>query len=153
MVPESVLVETEHSFVTQFFPGDWNLSVNLSVSSSLLDLLIIRLFFSWFPKSWISSSAILATCRSQLAMLTVLCTRENPEHILPKASQPSPRKPARNLWKFPELASCASHLRSRAGDPLATFQTHRANSCLWWNSHFPFLGIFWYFCMSRASQL
>lgn len=105
-----------------------NLSSNLSSSSLLLDLLIMGLSDSWSPKCGISSSANLASCRSQLAMLAILWTRENPEHSLPKASQPGPNKPARNLWKFPELASSAWHLCSRAGDPQATFQSHRANS-------------------------
>lgn len=106
---------------------EMNLSFNLS-SSLLLDLLIMGLSDSWSPKCGISSSANLASCRSQLAMLTIFWTRENPEYSLPKASQPGPNKPARNLWKFPELASSAWHLCSRAGDPQATFQSHRTNS-------------------------
>lgn len=109
--------------VTGIYP-----SSNLSSSSLLPGLLIMGLSDSWSPKCRIRSSANLARCGSQLAMLTVLWTRENPEYSLPKASQPGPSRPARNLWKFPELASSTWHLCSRAGDPQATFQTHRTNS-------------------------
>lgn len=125
MVPESLWLQ-QNPF--RLPSSHWNPSASLSISCSFLDLLVVSLSDSWSPKCRISSSVNLATCRRQLAMLTVLWTRENPEHSLSKTSQPGPNKPARNLWKFPELASYAGHLSFRPRDPGATLQTHRANS-------------------------
>lgn len=122
------VVAAKSFYVTQFFSGDWNPSASLPISCSFLDLLIVSLSDSWSPKCRISSSVNLATCRRQLAMLTVLWTMGNLEHSLSKASRPGPNKPARDLWTCPEPASYAGHPSFRPRGPGATLQTHRANS-------------------------
>lgn len=118
------------------------------------------LAYSWICWSWaslipgphksrISSSGSLARCRSQLALLI----RENPEHRLSKVSQPGPNKAARNLWKYPELASCMDiwipepgtlELHSKSTEPTLTPR---------WSSHFSFSVFFWWFYTIRAGQL
>lgn len=128
------------------------------ISRLIYKLLLYSQLGSWsasmtlgLPQCRTGSSANLAAWRSQLALLTVWGTRESPEQSLSTASQASPRKAARNLWIFPELACYAWHLCSRAGDLQVPFQTHGASACP--AMSLPFSVFFWYCCRSMSGWL
>lgn len=130
MVPESVLAKTERP---SFF-----MLLSFSLVTGIHHLIYQLLSRSWISWSW--ASLMLGPPNVEPVHMptwpdvgaswwcSLFSAPGRTRARLLLSQLPGPSTPARNLWKFPELASYAKHLCSWAGNPQAAFQAYRANS-------------------------